>query len=30
VLFDQGTAFDVVKKVRNDKGYWDIYLKETP
>jgi hypothetical protein len=30
VLFDKGTAFDVVKKVWNDKGYWDIYLKETP
>jgi hypothetical protein len=30
VLFDEGTGFDVVKKVWNDKGYWDIYLKETP
>jgi hypothetical protein len=30
VLSDKGTGFDVLKKVWNDKGYWDIYLKETP
>ncbi|MDX6358397.1 MAG: hypothetical protein QOH37_1451 [Nocardioidaceae bacterium] len=30
VLFDKGTGFDVLEKVWNDKGYWDIYLKETP
>lgn len=28
VLFDKGTPFDVVSKVWNPKGYWDIYLKE--
>lgn len=28
VLFDKGTNFDVLKKVWNPKGYWDIYLKE--
>ncbi|MCW2794090.1 MAG: hypothetical protein JWO76_3188 [Nocardioides sp.] len=27
--FGDGTDFDVVKKVWNDRGYWDIYLKET-
>jgi hypothetical protein len=30
VLFDKGTGFDVVRKVWNPDGYWDIYLKETP
>lgn len=30
VLFDKGTDFDVVRKVWNPRGYWDIYLKETP
>ncbi len=30
VLFDKGTEFDVVRKVWNPDGYWDIYLKETP
>jgi hypothetical protein len=30
VLFDKGLDFDVVKKVWNPAGYWDIYLKEVP
>ena len=30
VLFDKGMDFEVIKKVWNDKGYLDIYLKETP
>lgn len=29
VLFDRATSFDLVKKVWNPRGYWDIYLKET-
>jgi hypothetical protein len=30
ILFDKGTKFDVVDKVWNDDGYWDITLKEKP
>ena len=30
VLFDKGTEFDVLRKVWNPKGYWDIYVKEGP
>jgi hypothetical protein len=30
VLFDKGTQFDVLRKVWNPRGYWDIYVKEGP
>jgi hypothetical protein len=30
VLFDKGTEFDVLRKVWNPDGYWDIYVKEGP
>ena len=30
ILFDKGTAFDVVKKVQHPDGHWEIHLKEKP